>query len=499
MSNASILSPAQAGASKADLRDALTRHLRASILPGDTPLSEEALGQTAEFLVSAGFERLPGSEALLLESTTTGRRHLRIGIVNEDMPFLVDSVAAAINAMGLSIDVLVHPLVPIVRDAQGQIAAIGTPDAPMESMIYIETPRVDARQRRALLTQLRVILADVRAAVSDWQAIQSIMEADADALERAQGPNAREEALLLRWLNSGMLTQLGHVTRHRDGEMSDVLGICRESARDLLADSSYERAFAWFEEPDANGEPRTLLILKANRMSNVHRRAALDLFLVPRREGGTITALSVHAGVWTSAALATATQDVPVLRERLAALTNEYKLSAKSHTGKALIHAFTTLPYDLLIGFSVLDTRRLITSVMSLVDRPRPRLILVSSPLERHIYAFVWLPRDQLSTAVRLEIQALLLQVPKAAVLDWSLEVEGGGLAMLQFLLDTRATEQMPDAAEIERQLEDLLRGWGEAVEQALSETDEGARAVAIAMRYADAFPQEYRSRFGAG
>ncbi|MEL6486312.1 MAG: hypothetical protein AAFQ13_04090 [Pseudomonadota bacterium] len=400
MSNASTLTPAEAGTAKADLRDALIPHLRASILPGDTPLSEEALGQTAELLVSAGFERQSGSEALLLESTTTGRRTLRIGIVNEDMPFLVDSVAAAINAMGLSIDVLVHPLVPIMRDAQGQLTAIGTPDAPMESMIYIETPRVDARQRRELLTRLRVILADVRAAVSDWRAIQAIMETDADALERAQGPNSREEAHLLRWLNGGMLTQLGHVTRRRDGTLSEVLGICRESARDLLADSSYDRAFAWFEQPDADGRQRTLLILKANRMSNVHRCAALDLFLVPRREGGNITALSVHAGVWTSAALATASHEVPVLRGRLAALTSEYSLSAKSHTGKALIHAFTTLPYDLLIGFSALDTRRLITSVMSLVDRPRPRLILVSSPLERHIYAFVWLPRDQLSTAV---------------------------------------------------------------------------------------------------
>ena len=498
MSNASTLTPPMTGASKAELRGAMVEHLRASILPGDTPLTQDTLVQTAEFLVSAGYERQPGREALLLETTTTGRRRLRIGIVNEDMPFLVDSVAAAINAMGLSIDVLVHPLVPMVRDALGLLTAIGAQDAPMESMIYIETPRVDARQRRELLTRLRVILADVRAAVSDWHAIQSIMEADASALERAQGPHAREEAHLLRWLNSGMLTQLGHLTRSRDGALSDVLGICRESARDLLAEGSYERAFAWFEEPDADGEPRTLLILKANRMSNVHRRAALDLFLVPRREGGKIVALSVHAGVWTSAALASDADDVPILRGRLTTLTQEYSLSAKSHTGKALVHAFTTMPYDLLVGFSAGDTRRLITSVMSLVDRPRPRLILVSSPLERHIYAFVWLPRDQLSTGVRLEIQSLLMQIPQSQVLDWSLEVEGSGLAMLEFLLDTRQTDEMPDAAPFERQLEDLLRGWGEAVEQALSESDQGSRAVAIAMRYADAFPQEYRSRFGA-
>ena len=498
MSNASTIERP----SKAQLRLALIPYVRASILPGDTPLSDEALAETAEFLVSVGFSREAGNAALLLESTTTGRRRLRIGIVNDDRPFLVDSVAALINAMGLSINILVHPLIPIHRDAAGEVIAIGGESAAPESMIYVETPRVDARQRRELMVQLRAVLEDVRAGVEDWPAVQAIMERDAALLAKAKGPNAAEEAKLLRWLNDGMLTQLGHVTRARDGALADTLGICRASARDVLSESSYERAFAWFEEPDANGDPRTLLILKANRMSNVHRRTALDLFIVPRRTddspNGPVTALSVHVGVWTSAALATRTDDVPILRGRLAALTREYGLSSKSHTGKALVHAFSTLPYDLLVGFSPADTRNLITSVMSLVDRPRPRLILVSSPLERHIYAFVWLPRDMMSTAIRLEIEALLGQIEGAKALDWSLEVEAGGLAMLQFLLDTRETRSVPETAPIERQLEDLLRGWGEAVEEALSDGEEGGRAVAIAMRYADAFPQEYRSRFGA-
>jgi len=483
--------------SKAELRDALTPHLNASILPGDTPLSEASINQAAEFLISAGFERKASHSALLLETTTIGRRKLRIGIINDDMPFLVDSVAAAINAMGLSIDVLVHPLVPVRRNEAGELTTIGGEGTRLESMIYIETPRVDARQRREVLAQLHVALADVRAAVSDWREMQGVMEQDANQLEIADGPHAREEAELLRWLNKGMLTQLGHVTRSRDGNLSDVLGICRESAGDLLADGSYDRAFEWFEQPDAQGAPRTLLIIKANHLSNVHRRSAIDLFIVPHRDGGKVSALSVHAGIWTSAGLSSTPNEVPVLRARLSALIAEYRFSSTSHTGKALIHAFTTMPFDLLVGFSIADTQLLTTSVMSLVDRPRPRLILVNSPLERHINAFVWLPRDMMSTAVRLEIQALLTRIQGAKVLDWSVDVESSGLAMMQFLLDTRTTEQKPDPAPIERQLQDLLRGWGEAVEQALADTEESARAIAIAMRYADAFPQNYRSLFG--
>ena len=485
--------------SKTELRETLSAHIRDSILPGDTPLSDETIAQTADYLVSAGFEREAGQSALLVESTTTGRRKLRIAVINDDMPFLVDSLASAITALGLSIDVLVHPLVPLARNAQGQLTAIGVEGGVRESMIYIETPRADARQRRELVSRLNVALNDVRAAVTDWKAVQAIMESDAAALETADGPHAKEEAALLRWLNDGMLTQLGHVTRSRDGSQAEALGICRESARDLLADGSYERAFEWFERPDANGQPRTLLILKANRLSNVHRRTALDLFIVPRRDdAGRLSALSVHAGVWTSAALATAPDEVPILRARLAEISEGFGFAPASHTGKALIHAFTTLPHDLLVGFSVADTKVLSTAMMSLVDRPRPRLILVNSPLERHIFAFVWLPRDRMSTAVRLDIQNLLLQIPGSKVLDWSLEVEGGALAMLQFLLDSRETPDMPDAARIEAQLEVLMRGWGEAVEEALSTGEDDGRAVAIALRYAEAFPQNYRSHFGA-
>ncbi len=489
---------AAAATSKAQLRDALIEEIRGSMLPGDTPLADEALAQASEFLVSAGYARETGEPALLVESNTTGRRRLRIAVINDDMPFLVDSLASAVTALGLSIDVLVHPVVQVVRDAEGQLVGIGESSDTRESMIYIETPRADARQRRELMALLRIALGDVRAAVKDWRTMQSIMETDAAGLEEADGPHAVEEAALLRWLNDGMLTQLGHVTRSRTGELSQALGICRASARDLLADGSYERAFAWFERPDSNGKPRTLLILKANRLSNVHRSAALDLFIVPRRdEQGRVSALSVHAGLWTSAALAEAPGDVPILRKRLTRISAGFGFAETSHTGKALLHAFTTLPHDLLVAFSVPDTRLLTTAMMSLVDRPRPRLILVNSPLERHIFAFVWLPRDRLSTQVRLDVQDLLLQIPGARVLDWSLEVEGGALAMIQFLIDSRDVTTMPDAGAIERQLEDRLRGWGEAVEEALGQTEEGGRAVAIAMRYAEAFPQSYRSHFG--
>jgi glutamate dehydrogenase len=469
----------------------LRRALEASLLPGDAPVGKAALEEVAGWLLAVAATRKPGQPLVTLESDTSERR-LRIGIVNDDKPFLVDSVAAAIAAQGVGIDLLLHPVVPVERDGAGTITALGK-GGTRESLIYIETPRVDARQRRDLLDALETTLADVHAAVGDWPTMQAAMEADA-ALAEAVEPEA---GALLGWLAGGMLTQLGHLTRQRDGASIARLGICRASAQELLAEISYDRAFAWFDRHEAAGTPKALLAIKSNVHARVHRASPLDLFIVPVRENGKITALSIHAGLWTSAALNARPHEVPVLRAMVSDITQRLGFDPAGHNGKALVHAFASLPNDLLTAFDPARVADLVTAKMVLIDRPRPRLIMVRSTLERHVFAFVWLPRDQLSTEVRLQIQAMLLATPGAALLDWSLEVESSSLALLRFLVDVRACDDLPDGAVIEAQLAQLLRGWNEAVATHLAAGEDESRAAALAARYAPAFPTGYRLAYG--
>ncbi len=471
----------------------LASKLKDSLLPGDDPFSRAELDEAARYILEAAAQRKPGESCIALQSALGEKRMLRIALINDDMPFLVDSVAATIAAHGLSIDRLLHPVLRVARD--GDCVLTGFPgkgaDVPAESMIYLETERVDARLRREIERALKTTLTDVHAAVADWPKAQKIMLADAEAIA---GEDA-EGAELLRWLNDGMLTQLGHVTRNRDGSQEEVLGICRKSARDILADASFERAFEWF---DRNAASRPLpLIVKANRTSNVHRRVPLDLFIVPRMEGTKVAALSVHAGVWTSAALATKPSSVPRLCSRLAALMEQYDLNPVGHAGKSLVHALTELPHDLTISFSESDISRLATTMMSLVDRPRPRLALIEAPLARHLFAFVWLPRDLISTELRHRITAMLEDGTGSELLDWSLDVEGGNLALWRFVFDIREVREGYDEDVLEDRLQDMLRGWSDAVEVELARSHEAGRAAALASRYAEAFPPAYRAAYG--
>jgi glutamate dehydrogenase len=421
----------------------LAARMRGSLLPGEAELDRGQLEEAARFVLRTALRRSGKDFGLAVESVGAPRRLLRIAIANPDMPFLVDSAAAVIAGEGLAIDALLHPVVPVERDGTGVLTRIpkGDPDdAAYDSLIYIETERVDALRRKELREKLRLAMADVHAAVADWPKLQAAMQADAAAIE-AGDP---ESAELLRWLDSGMLTQLGHLVRHRDGTQTDQHGICRKGREEVLADASFARAFEWFQQ---SGNTSELLVIKSNHLSRVHRRVPLDLFVVPRREKGKITALSLHAGVWTSAGLAAPPKAVPVLRAELDRVMTRLDFDAGGHTGKALVHALTALPHDLLISFAEADVERVATTMMSLVDRPRPRLTLVEAPLKRHLFAFVWLPRDILSTQVRLEIQTLLEQGAEAQLLDWSLEVEGGNLALLRFVLDIRDGCAAPDEA----------------------------------------------------
>ncbi|HET9813957.1 MAG TPA: hypothetical protein VFP57_09935, partial [Sphingomicrobium sp.] len=102
------------------IRAALTRNA----LPGEThAFSREAELDAAHFLADVAARRQSGEIALRIESTggEAGRRRMRIGIVNDDMPFLVDSITNAIAARQLTIHRLLHPVVCVARDDKGEL------------------------------------------------------------------------------------------------------------------------------------------------------------------------------------------------------------------------------------------------------------------------------------------------------------------------------------------------------------------------------------------
>jgi glutamate dehydrogenase len=470
------------------LVESIRKALTGNALPGETQgLSREGEREAAEFLARLASSRKPGELALAIESTggEAGNRRMRIGIVNDDMPFLVDSVANAIASRQLTIYRLLHPVVCVTRDASGELQSVESlchDKNRRESMMYLELDRADARGRQELAADLRRVLGDVRLAVRDWVSLQKQMRDDAAAISDSEG------AALLNWFADGAMTLLGyHVERPREVP-SSALGI-------------FSVPGAPTDEGGAEGAMRYLaknpapLVAKAERKSTVHRRVPLDLVVVPIEEKGKVTAIGVHAGLWTSEALRVPPESVPVLRERLKQLAEDFGFDPKGHSGKALRHAVASLPRDLVIAIGYRSLRELVMMAMSLADRPRPALLQVRSILKGQLFTFVWLPREELSTARRMAIAMLLKNEVGRDITSWSVELGDADLALIRYTQYIDEDAALPDAEGLDAAVVEMVRGWSPAVESELIAAAGAPRATRLALTYINSFPDGYRAR----
>ena len=487
------MAAAKASTSSAKIDSALLKSMTdafsVSALPGENEgFDNKACEDAARFTLELAQQRKSGNASVKLDTfaDAQGRLAMRIAMNNDDMPFLVDSVSAALAAKGVGVKRLIHPVLTTMRDKAGLLQSISRKRESAdrrESFIYLETDRVDAKERRAIEEDLLAALRDVRGAVTDWRKMLGAMSEDAESLPDGEG------SALIRWFLDGNMTVLGHENLSRSGERTSRLGISRVSDTPMLSEQSIVLAIKWFEEGG-----RAPLVLKANRVSSVHRHVQLDIVVVPVRDGSTINGLSVAAGLWTSAALATAPERIPVLRTHLASLMDRFGFDPSGHAGKAMTHALTSLPHDLLVSLKLAELERVTLTAMSLTDRPRPKLLALRSPLGRHLYIFVWLPRDDVSTGMRKQIENMLVDATGGNMLGWTIGLEDGGIALLRYTLDLPDRAQKVDEAALDNQLELMVRGWEPAVEAALARITDEKRAAAMMVRYGPAFPANYRS-----
>ncbi|WP_343039921.1 NAD-glutamate dehydrogenase domain-containing protein [Sphingomonas piscis] len=189
---------------------------------------------------------------------------------------------------------------------------------------------------------------------------------------------------------------------------------------------------------------------------------------------------------------------MPILRERLSSLDRELGFAPSSHGGKALAHAISTLPHDLLVAVDERYVRAAALTAMSLVDRPRPKLLLLTDSINRQLYVFAWTPREQLSTERRRALATLLEREIGSPLSNWSVELDEGELALLRYILPLAPDAKLPDIERLDSTFVAMVRGWAPAVESELVGRAGVARAARLGLTYIGAFPEDYRTRADA-
>jgi glutamate dehydrogenase len=429
-------------------------------------------------------------------------RNTIVQIVNDDMPFLVDSITNELNRRELTIHLLAHPVMPVRRDVDGDLASIAEieGDAPAESMMHLEVDRLaDAAQRDDLAAALGRVLTEVRLAVGDWRAMR---QAGLDAIEDLKPAHAIEEQEFLRWLEANHFTFLGHRRYHYIEDAGaagglryqviagSALGILRRDEVHLFdAGLGGGEAMARF----ARG-PQPLLIVKTDRESLVHRRGTMDCVIVKTYDAqGRVTGERRFTGLFTSTAYHTPALEVPLLRGRVESVLVRAGLDPSGHDGKALLAILDAYPRDELFQIDTSTLYEHAMGILQLQERHRVALFARRDPVGRFASCLVFAPRERFDAALSERFRDIL----QAAWHGTAISITGSGStdsalaqALYTLKLDT-PDSPTPDLAALERALADAATSWTDRLEEAL-----GNRAAA--RRWRDWFPTVYRDTYDA-
>jgi glutamate dehydrogenase len=444
-----------------------------------------------------------------------------IEIVNDDMPFLVDSVTAALAGEGLTIHLVIHPILRVERDAAGRLTTLleagrangnGSVAGLHESVMHVEVSEErDPERREALVELLERVLAEVRAAVEDWAAMRERLRAIAADLTAHPPPLAeaeRRDALeFLAWLDDDNFTFLGFREYRFGGVSESGLDIVEGSGLGILREDAYGvfdglRRFATLP-PDVRQflrEPRLLMITKSNRRARVHRAVFMDAICIKSfDEAGQAAGERLFVGLFTSLAYSRSPRAVPLLRRKVENVTARSGFEPRSHDGKALAHILDTYPRDELIQIGEDDLLDTALGILALGERQRIALFLRRDPFERFVSCLVYVPRERYDTALRRRFARILDETFAGPVDSFNVQLDESALARIHFILRTVPGHLAPvDVGALQRRLAEAGRSWADRLAEALADAKGEAVSLALLRRYADAFPTAYRERFAA-
>ena len=415
---------------RGDLPESFAAQLFARAAPEDLlryePREIAALAEDAwQFLK----ERAPGTAKVRLRSPSgaAGAERVKtvsiVEIVNDNMPFLLDSILGELNEQGLEVRLVAHPVFAIERDTAGNLlgfhgeaASGGT--VQRESFIHIHTDRVGDETRRAEIVQaLEQVLADVRLCVADWRAMVARV-GDVIAQIRSNPPQlpvdeVAEAVQFLEWMTANNFTFLGvreYAFPREGGEVEPKfetgLGILR--ARDVrILRRGREFVTITPEIREFLKEPKALIITKANVRSRVHRRVHMDYIGVKRfdREGRVAGEFRI-VGLFTSTVYTRPPKTIPYLRRKVDAVITRTGFDPGGHSGKALVNVLDGYPRDELFQIDEDTLFRFAMEILYLDERPRVRVLARRDRFDRFVSVLVYVPRERYDSGTRKEIAA---------------------------------------------------------------------------------------------
>ncbi len=416
-------------------------------------------------------------------------------VVTDDGAMLMDSVTVLLHRLGVAYAAIMNPVFQVRRNDSGDLLAVGPresgSDAIDETWIHVQlSPSVDRNALHEAERLLPGVLADLRTVAADATAMIAVLDGLADDVEsnadgHYPGDDNADVATLLRWLAAGHFTLLGYQRCPvRDGRVS---GDTATASLGVLRRRKSSR-------PRLTLDNELLALAQTDVASYLRFGAYPHVFAVRENAGGSVFEHR-FIGLFTVSAMNADVLEIPIISRRVHQVLTLADLDP-GHPGQLLLDVIQTVPRSELFARSAEELLAMAKSVVDLGSGRRALLFLRADRLEYFISCLVYLPRDRYTTAVRLQIEDILVQEFGGTSLEFTARVTESPWALLHFMVRVREDDatkiDTSDANRVRLQslLTEAARTWSDRL---ITEAASAGVDPLEAEHYAGAFNEAYR------
>lgn len=416
-------------------------------------------------------------------------------IVNDDAPFLVDSITNEFKLRQIDINLICHDMFVVKRDKKGVFECFDQ-NGSKEYVIQIHIPnRFHDEFSKHLIARIGEILECINLCVQDWRKMTSKMQEASDALSamvHKDKTGIKDESVgFLEWLIANHLVFLGSAEcKYTNGKLimdeASKTGLLR-SPLYTIKELPYEAEFM---------EDDFVIVRKWDSRSVVHRTAHMDVVLVKRYDNqGKAIGASVFFGLFTSTVYYQSVRNIPLMREKVNRVIDMYGYPETSHNCKELTTALESFPRGELLQMSIEELYHTATGIVSLSLIPRVKVFLRKDQAEKFVSCIIFIPEKKFSTETRVLIEGIVCHKLQGVVSKRYIQIGESSLTRLQLIVKLAGAKVAPNVGEeIEAEIVKAVSNWSDELYHALQKRYSKKVATTYYSRYAEAFGIKYKA-----
>ncbi|WP_295993017.1 NAD-glutamate dehydrogenase domain-containing protein, partial [Rugamonas sp.] len=386
-------------------------------------------------------------------------------ILNDDMPYLVDSIVMAMRKQRVVANGVLNSVLSVSRDANGVVTAVGADGVKAESYVMVLLAEdLPAADLDALVARIEMVARDAAVVHRDHAAMMARFSAVGAAAAASSDAEGQEVAAFLDWARSEGFEPFGYAyyqvkpgARELERDIPSRIGVLQDTTHPVYGSclANIPGNIDTLSKRD-----HTLSIVKADVEGTLHRDQQLDFIGVRDTDAaGAIIGEHCFVGLFTRAATATPLARLPFARGRIARVLSIAGVRQEGFRAEKFVEILESLPRTEALEAEPEWLAEVCGAVVSLYKQPRTKVFARRDVYARHLNVLVYLPRERYSASVASALARALQASSGATHISSQTLVADGPLARV-YLIAHAARYPLDLETDIQQPLSSVLDGW---------------------------------------